>query len=140
MKYKYNEKNQELIDKLKSYKLNKPDERQLITNFLKENKITPIGCLFNKLEEDTGQETFKKKYIKTIVLVVILSIILVVLGLYSVTYLNTSMAKGLDTTEKVIFALLALLFHVILLADFILIFKSEIILKNNMINKLRNNL
>ena len=140
MKYKYNEKNQELIDKLKSYKLNKLDERQLITNFLKDNKTTPIGCLFNKLEEDKEQETFKNKYIKTLVLVSLLSIILVVLGLYSVTYLNTSMTDGLESAEKVIFALLALLFHIILLADFILIFKSQIILKNNIINKLRNNL
>lgn len=140
MKYVYNEENQELIDKLKNNRLNKTEEKQLIKKFLNVNKISKLDCLFNKYEEDTEQEGSKKIYISTMAKVAILTILLIATGLYSVIYLKTSLNGGLDTTEKVIFALLALVFHLILLADFIYIFKNEILLKNNILNKLRQNL
>ena len=54
--------------------------------------------------------------------------------------MNTGMTDGLVTNEKIVFALLALLFHLILLTILILIISIDIILKKNILNKLRKNL
>jgi uncharacterized membrane protein (DUF485 family) len=140
MKYIYKEENQELIDKLKTYKLNKIDEKLIISNFLKTNNITTLKCLLDKKEDDKEQEKFKKKYVKTIIAIVILTITIVFIGIFSYTFINNGLADGLDTSEKIVFALLALLFHIALLTIFILVFNIDIILKKNILNKLRNNI
>lgn len=140
MKYIYNEENKELIEKLETYKLNKIDEKQIIDNFLKNNKLTSLKCLLDKKEEDQEQENYKGKYIRTIIAIGILTVALIALGIFSFNYLNAGMADGLSTNEKIVFALLALLFHIVLLAIFILTFNIDIILKKNILNKLRRNL
>jgi uncharacterized membrane protein (DUF485 family) len=140
MKYIYKEENQELIDKLKTYKLNKIDEKLIISNFLKTNNITTLKCLLDKKEDDKEQEKFKKKYVKTIIAIVILTITIVFIGIFSYTFINNGLVDGLDTSEKIVFALLALLFHIALLTIFILVFNIDIILKKNILNKLRNNI
>lgn len=140
MKYLYNEQNQELIKKLKDFKLNKQEEKQIINNFLKANKINPLKCLLDKKEADDDQSEFGKKYIKTLVYIVSLFFILLIIGIYSIQFLNNGLADGLETSEKIIFALMALVFHIVLLTIFILIFNIDIILKKNILNKLRKNL
>lgn len=140
MKYIYNEENKELIEKLKTYKLNKLDEKKIIGNFLRKNKITSLKCLLDKKEDDKDQEKYRRKYVSTIITIVILTIAIISLGIFSINYLNTGMADGLHTNEKIAFALLALLFHVILLVILILLININIILKKNILNKLRNNL
>lgn len=140
MKYIYEEKNQELIDKLKNYKLNKIDEKLIINNFLITNNITSLKCLLEKKEDDKEQEKYRKKYIKNIISLIFLTVMLFVIGIYSYIFLNNGLIDGLDTKEKIIFALIALLFHIVLLTIFILTFNIDIILKKNILNKLRNNL
>ncbi len=139
MKYIYNEDNKELIEKLKTYKLNKTEEQQIISNFLKNNKLTSLKCLLDKLEDDNEQEKFRRKYINTIILIVIMLISLIGIGIYAYIFLTTSMENGLEVSQKIIFALLALLFHIVLLIILISIFNLDIILKKNILNKLRNN-
>ncbi len=136
MKYIYNENRQYLIEKLMNYKLNKIDEKLLIKHFLKENKTSMLKFLYKNVDEDKQKNLYKKKYSKTILAIIILTLILVVLMFSAYNYLTTS----LDNVGKVILALMFLLFHIILLADLILLFYSEILLKNNVINKLRENL
>lgn len=140
MKYIYEEKNQELIDKLKNYKLNKIDEKLIINNFLITNNITSLKCLLEKKEDDKEQEKYRKKYLKNIISLIFLIVMLFVIGIYSYIFLNNGLIDGLDTKEKIIFALIALLFHIVLLTIFILTFNIDIILKKNILNKLRNNL
>lgn len=140
MKYIYREENQELIDKLKTYKLNKMDEKLIISNFLKTNNITSLKCLLEIKDDDKEQEKLRKKYINSIILIIFFVISLIFIGIYSYIFLNNGLVDGLNTKEKIIFALLALLFHIILLTIFILTFNIDIILKKNILNKLRNNL
>ncbi len=140
MKYIYNQENKELIDKLNKYKLNKLDEKQLIDKFLKDNKITALKCLLDTYETDILQTKFKKTYIKTIIAIILLTLAVIVIGIYSYNFLILGIADGLETNEKIKFALLALLFHIVLLAIFIFTFNIDIILKKNILNKLRNNL
>lgn len=140
MKYIYNEENKELIKKLRTYKLNKVDEKQIIGNFLRNNKITSLKCLLEKKEDDQEQEKYKWKYIRTLIAIGILTVALIALGIFSFNFKNSGMADGLSTNEKIVFAFLALLFHIVLLAIFILTFNIDIILKKNILNKLRNNL
>jgi len=140
MRYIYEEKNQELIDKLKTYKLNKVDEKLIISNFLRINDTTSLKCLLDRKEDDKEQEQFRKKYLNSIITILFLIISLFIIGIYSYMFLNNGLADGLDTKEKIIFTLLALLFHVVLLTIFILTFNIDIIMKKNILNKLRNNL
>ncbi len=140
MKYIYKEENQELIDRLKTYKLNKLDEKLIISNFLRTNNISSLKCLLDKKEDDKEQENFRKKFIQSIILIVFFIITLLVIGIYSYLFLKNGLADGLDASQKIIFALLALLFHVVLLTIFILTFNIDIIIKKNILNKLRNNL
>lgn len=140
MKYIYNEKNKELIEKLKTYKLNKADEKQIIGNFLMVNKLTSLMCLLDKNEDDKDQEKYRHKYNRTIIAIVVLTIALVVLGVVSINFLYAGLVDGLATYEKIIFVLLALLFHIILLTILIFIINIDIILKKNILNKLRKNL
>lgn len=140
MKYIYNQENKELIEKLINYKLNKLDEKQLIDKFLKDNKLTALKFLFDEYEVDPDQKKFKKNYKKTIIAIVLLTLAIVTIGIYSYIFLNNGLADGLDTSEKIIFALLALLFHIVLLIILILIFNIDIILKKNILDKLRKNL
>lgn len=140
MKYIYNEENKELIDKLRTYKLNKIDEKQIIGNFLRNNKLTSLKCLLERKEDDQEQEMYRWKYIRTLIAIGILTVVLIALGIFSFNYLNAGMADGLNTNEKIVFALLALILHIVLLAIFILTFNIDIILKRNILNKLRNNL
>lgn len=83
MKYIYEEKNQELIEKLKNYKLNKIDEKLIINNFLITNNITSLKCLLEKKEDDKEQEKYRKKYIKNIISLIFLTVMLFVIGIYS---------------------------------------------------------
>lgn len=133
MEYLYNEKRQELIGKLLNYKLTKNDEKLLIENFQKENKITRLKCLFTNFEEDEKQSLYKNKFIRNIFLIIMLTIMLIIMGIgaYYYFYLISGIAS------KVIFAILVLLFQILLVIDFTLLFYSNIILKNNIINKLR---
>lgn len=140
MKYIYREENQELIDKLKTYKLNKMDEKLIISNFLKTNNITSLKCLLERKDDDKEQEKLRKKYINSIILIIFFVISLIFIGIYSYIFLNNGIVDGLNTKEKIVFAFLALLFHIVLLTIFILTFNIDIILKKNILNKLRNNL
>lgn len=140
MRYTYKEEDQELIERLKSYKLNKVDEKLIISNFLRNNNTTSLSCLLDKNEDDKDQEKFRKKYMNTIVSIIFFTITLFIIGIYSYYFLNNGLTDGFVTSEKIIFALLALLFHIVLLTIFILIFNIDIILKRNILNKLRNNL
>ncbi|KAF0091701.1 MAG: hypothetical protein FD141_1490 [Fusobacteria bacterium] len=139
MNYIYNEDNKELIEKLKSYKLNKTEEQQIIGNFLKNNKLTSLKCLLDKKEDDKEQEKYRKKYINTIILIIFMLISLVGIGIYGYIFLTTSMDSGIEMSQKIVFALLALLFHIVLLIMLISAFNIDIILKKNILNKLRNN-
>lgn len=140
MKYIYNQENKEIIEKLKTYKLNKLDEKQLIDKFLKDNKLTALKCLLEEYEVDLDQKKFKKNYIKSIISIVLTLLVAVFIAIYSYNFITIGAIDGLETSEKIIFALLALLFHIVLLTIFILIFNIDIILKKNILNKLRNNL
>lgn len=140
MRYTYKEEDQELIERLKSYKLNKVDEKLIISNFLRNNNTTSLSCLLDKNEDDKDQEKFRKKYMNTIVSIIFFTITLFIIGIYSYYFLNNGLTDAFVTSEKIIFALLALLFHIVLLTIFILIFNIDIILKRNILNKLRNNL
>lgn len=139
MKYIYSENNNNLLEKLKTYKLNKVDEKQLIEKFLKDNKLTSMKCLLDNYEDDPQQVKFKRKYINSMILIIFMVIALVSIGIYGYTFLTTRIDSGLVMSEKIVFGLLALLFHVVLLTILITIFNIDIILKKNLLNKLRNN-
>lgn len=140
MNYIYNQENKELIEKLNNYKLSKIEEKEVINKFLKDNDITALRCLLVENEADNQQKKYKKTYMKIIIALICLTIGIIAIGIYSYLYLNNGLADGLDTKEKIIFALLALLFHIVLLTIFILTFNIDIVLKKNILNKLRNNL
>ena len=97
MKYIYNEENKELIDKLRTYKLNKIDEKQIIGNFLRNNKLTSLKCLLERKEDDQEQEMYRWKYIRTLIAIGILTVVLIALGIFSFNYLNAGMADVLNT-------------------------------------------
>ncbi|MDD2370471.1 MAG: hypothetical protein PHQ32_00520 [Firmicutes bacterium] len=133
MEYIYNENRQELIEKLLNYKLTKNDEKALIENFLKANNISMIKGLFSKLEQDEKQMKYKNKFIRNILLIIILTIVLGIMGFGAYYYFY--LISGISS--KVIFAVLVLVSHIVLVTDLILLFYSNIILKNNIINKMR---
>lgn len=110
----------------------KEEERLLIEDFLKEKGTDRVEYLL-KSDKDSP---YRRKFKRNIIVMVILSILCIISVGYLFIYMNQAAVEGFLTTEKIITALLALLFHIALLADLILLFDSMNILKRNVLDKI----
>ena len=107
-------------------------ERLQIEGFLKKKGTDRVEFLL-KSEKDSP---YRRKFIRNMIAMVILSILCISSAGYLLIYMNQAAVEGFGTVEKISVVVIALFFHVVLLADLILLFYSVNILKMNVLDKI----